>query len=777
MEGECAPLLINYPVTLLEFLQTLPIETGTRSILCYNPPGFPCTARGKTLAAIYSAFAKRLDARNNAGAASDDRRANALPCLQASPGGGKSFLLDELAALKKTDLELCESTTMREILLQSVAISITFNSSSTLESEVEKDLDPVVTRVLWAYFFSTKKMSFPTFCQALFAKYAETANTFTLETALACIRLHLASAASPSSSATLPSTPILLCVDELLKVSSAPQPDINDPQVAKALSSIGKQLNRDPYFNVVVSTLDSGPVLVEQTRSGRPITWIPLPPLTLKDSLLLFKPILDNEEDMRAKVNIALAISECGGHPRSLESLWLVLHDPPNSRYFSFPELVSLVIDRMLLVIFPMQALQIALLGIPFPLDTPIESGPHSTLPRTIRSEIASGLFLNALESAGETVAIIPRLSPLRLRQYAKFGTRDDLNKCLASMLATETNFSGLTFEHFHAWWEVLRRLLLLNSTSLLAAATFHEDRPVQLGQLYNINSDVEFLFRKKKGVMQLRNHFPCTTASAVFAADGKELSLKDLTSYVLMPATGNPGFDITLIEQKPDNRGYIVINIECRYSHPTSGTQLTTSELERKWELMQQQFQPLFTRSYGQKPKELYNMQLKLEDVYLVVCAIRQSALVLPDSLPQLLVLGREKLQELYSPTLAMRSQFLSGPEWESLMHAAALTTESSLGQGEKYDEAELSKLRIKDLKKILAKDGHKTSFKRKADYVCFIIQHCYKPKPEPIKRKRSLSPVEEEEEKEKKQEKATKAKDIKGKEKQSQYKKPKSK
>ncbi|KAL6076187.1 SAM domain-containing protein [Balamuthia mandrillaris] len=704
-------LFSDAAVQLFDFLQTLPTKPGTRAILCNNTPRFPCTARGKTLAAIYTAFAKRLDARMSASAPAD-RLQNTLPCLQASPGGGKSFLLDELAALKKTDLELCESTEMKEILLHSVAISITFNSDSMVVPAVEKDMDPVVTRVLWAYFFDPKHQN----------------------------------------------------------VSTAPQPSAKDPQVAKALSTIGKQLNEDPYFNVVVSTLDSGPMLVERTRSGRPITWIPLPPLTLKDSLLLFKSILDEEKEPRAKANIALAISECGGHPRSLESLWLVLRDAPNLPYLSFPELISPVIYHMLLASIPKQALQIALLGIPLPLDTPIESGPHSTSSCTIRSEIASGLYLNALESAGDTVTIIPRLSPLRLRQYAQFGPRDDLNKCLASMLATETNFSGLTFEHFHAWWEVLRRLLLINSSSLLGAEASHKDQPVQLGQLYNIDSKVEFLLQKKKGVILLRNHFPCTTASAVYAADGTELSLQDMASYVLMPAAGNPGSDITLIEKKPDNRGYIVINIECRYSHPTSGTQLTTSELERKWELMQQQFKPLFVRSHRPKPKELKNMQLKPEDVYLVVCAFRQSAVVVPDSLPQLLVLGREKLQELYSPSLAIRPQFLSGPEWESLMSAVAPTER---GQDEKYSEAEQKPKRLWELQKILKANGFRTSRRKKDECIHFIIQNCNK-------RKQPLSPVEseeerEEEEKEEEKEKAKKAKDIKGKGKVSHHKKQK--
>ncbi|KAL6041146.1 SAM domain-containing protein [Balamuthia mandrillaris] len=351
LERDCTPIFSDVVSQLLDFLQTLPIQPGTRATLCNTLPGFPC--------AIYSAFAKRLDARRSATAPAD-RLLNTLPCLQASPGGGKSFLLGELAALKKTDLELYQSTEMKEIPRHSVAISITFNNNS-----------------------------------------------------------------------------------------------------------------------MVVS-----------------------------------------------------------------------------------------------------------------------------------------------------------------LQQ-------DDLNKCLASMLAT--NLTGLTFEHYHAWWVVLRRLLLINSPSLLGAEVGHKDQPIQLGQLYNINSKVEFLLQKTKAVMLLRNHFPCTTASAV-------------RNGTLAPGHGelcaHAGCRQPWIRHRPyRTKACIVINIECDIlvlplEH--SSQHQTGEEVE----LVQEQFKPLFVRSRRPKPKELKDMRLNPEDVYLVVCAFRQSAEFVPDSLPQLLVLGREKLQELHSPSLSHRVQ-----------------------------------------------------------------------------------------------------------------------
>ena len=51
-----------------------------------------------------------------------DRRTNPLAATLATPGGGKSFFLDELAALRHDDLEkLCSDQGMRKILQNSVS--------------------------------------------------------------------------------------------------------------------------------------------------------------------------------------------------------------------------------------------------------------------------------------------------------------------------------------------------------------------------------------------------------------------------------------------------------------------------------------------------------------------------------------------------------------------------------------------------------------------------------------------------------------------------------
>ncbi len=52
-----------------------------------------------------------------------ERLNNPLAATVATTGGGKSFFLDELGALRKEDLEMCDSLHMKEILNNSVSYS------------------------------------------------------------------------------------------------------------------------------------------------------------------------------------------------------------------------------------------------------------------------------------------------------------------------------------------------------------------------------------------------------------------------------------------------------------------------------------------------------------------------------------------------------------------------------------------------------------------------------------------------------------------------------
>lgn len=67
-------------------------------------------------------MADRWEARAKNGEKSGDRLNNPLAATLTTTGGGKSFFLDELGALREEDLKMfCAHPEMKKILLQSVS--------------------------------------------------------------------------------------------------------------------------------------------------------------------------------------------------------------------------------------------------------------------------------------------------------------------------------------------------------------------------------------------------------------------------------------------------------------------------------------------------------------------------------------------------------------------------------------------------------------------------------------------------------------------------------
>ena len=83
------------------------------------------------------------------------RHNNPLIATLTTTGGGKSRNLDEVGALHAEDLRaLCADPQMREILLNSVAVSVTFNGATPILEGVD-EVHPhlsIPLRVLYRYW-------------------------------------------------------------------------------------------------------------------------------------------------------------------------------------------------------------------------------------------------------------------------------------------------------------------------------------------------------------------------------------------------------------------------------------------------------------------------------------------------------------------------------------------------------------------------------------------------------------------------------------------------
>jgi len=539
--------------------------------LGHNPEGFARQGLGETFRLTYSAFAQRALRRRKAEAGNkSDKYCNPLAALQSAPGGGKSFFLDELAARRKEDLDqYCEDDGLKETLSNSAAVCITYNRASGFLRTLDDDhvTQGLALRMLWAYFIRDE-FNFCNFveqCQKALTRLPSPEEAFRTISRHCC-------------------GPVLLCVDELIRAS-----DWGDAQYKGAqcvLSVIGQLLSAPEAdgFNAIISTLDTAPVTIE-SASGREIRWVPLQPLQLDHSIALFTDLnLKAKEDKRCLI-LGLCISDCNGHPRSLEQLHHLLRDTkrPWLTQESYVSILKELSSRVTLE-SSFEIVQYALQGLAIPSGTMINTG---SIAKPFSRLITEGTYLNAVEVQDAQVRAVPKLSPLRLFKYAQLVTAKpqqylpDEQKVAehihAMLQCEEDNFHPLLFERFHACWEVIYRIFRpeasLPSTSV---TSFYRA---------SVNTDTScFIVGKKKRLLELDCPFPIHTP--ITKSGEAVTNIDDLTESVILPAEGNPGFDVVIFERKI-NEGYVAINIECRYSKEDVTTRLNNKEIKKKYHLV----------------------------------------------------------------------------------------------------------------------------------------------------------------------------------------------
>jgi hypothetical protein len=256
-------------------------------------------------------------------------------------------------------------------------------------------------------------------------------------------------------------------------------------------------------------------------------------------------------------------------------------------------------------------------------------------LKRTVSQCISAGYYLNSLTGGEKTV--IPQLSPLILRAFARAEISNPPLKsfceCILNMLNLETNFHAKLYEKFHANWEVLIRLIK------------DIGKPISLLKFYGIEArDTDptpiLQFLPKEKIVEVKK---------------RDLTTDDIGNrFVILPQFINtPGYDIALGEQRVDGSPF-VIALQCKWSHENATTTLSKAEVTTAWTNM---------------TKEL--VAIPEERLFLVALAWRNTTKDLntlhtqdiPGTDPQkhrILVLNKEQLQQLYSPTLIQRPEFL---------------------------------------------------------------------------------------------------------------------
>jgi hypothetical protein len=121
--------------------------------LALNSSEFPRRGRDDQLKAFFNFMQKRIFEREKYNPS--ERQANPLLVTQGSPGTGKSFLLDEIAAFKKEDIDQFCPEDIKSIVMDMVSVLITYNGSNSYYYPLDGRYCEagLAIRVLWRLVF------------------------------------------------------------------------------------------------------------------------------------------------------------------------------------------------------------------------------------------------------------------------------------------------------------------------------------------------------------------------------------------------------------------------------------------------------------------------------------------------------------------------------------------------------------------------------------------------------------------------------------------------
>ncbi|CAB4441815.1 unnamed protein product [Rhizophagus irregularis] len=688
------PKELNTPESIVEFLAR---QEGVKDDftkphkLCGNEFNFQRKGRDETLHQIYDFIIERyirikktLEEKKSVG----DKSFHPVLALQATPGGGKSFLLDELANLKENDLNnylkskeqpnrkclenveyhsyIKAVNNVIDMLRNSIAICITYNGHSTYKFDrfVDENLERgLVMRILWSYFFDDKELRWGDFCK----KFRTQLESLEINTAVKSILHHIECLYGSKRS-------VFLCVDESLKILSRDNSNQkNQDQINNFLINL-----YNPYqetldykekkgslirFNFIITTLDAVYVRETRTHLGRDINWAPLRRLDISESMELFDKFTEELDSNRAYI-INRCISDCNGHPRTLEKFYKLLNGSnttlKTNNFATLIEELTKSIDTWFSNI-SFSVVKLALLGKEVDLERTLKVKGKDL---SIKDLISTGIYINSVTEQSNVTSVIPTLTLVSLYYFCMTNSEDGdaktVAKTLKNILLLEDYFDfrsndGKAFESFHMNWELLYR-------------TLHDDgMEINLPEIYGLDQEgVKIKIQRKEIVKLPRDReFPNNEI-----CDEKNNIIKDLEKYIFVPMkSNNSGFEMVIFEKKVGG-GYIAINIECKFSWPKSNT--SYSDIQKKYKSTVDKYlnhiktEPqMKTRSTKMELQATNTPVGKLEmtkdDIYLVVISWRNVANLDSDIRrnKNIIVVKKENLEKIYSPSLVSRPQF----------------------------------------------------------------------------------------------------------------------
>ncbi|GES92830.1 hypothetical protein GLOIN_2v1783590 [Rhizophagus clarus] len=605
----------------------------------------------------------------------DDKMYFPLFALQSAPGGGKSYFLDEFASLKEDDLDdflrRCQHENFHyddakfitDQLRDSVSICISYNGMSSYNATIAGDGDEIglVMRIIWSYFFDGIKLPWNSF----YFKFKGKFDSLDILKTIKSIILHSGKS-------------VLLCVDEIMKIDNE-----NHSRVVNLLNSLyipyKDLMTKEKVFKFIVSTLDA-PLLrnTQTTASGRPISWIPLRKLEFSESIALFSKFIEElerlgQENADRVFIIKKCISDCNGHPRTLESLYSLLNGNETVlKTANFAAIIEMLINKITNDYITFPVVKLALLGEYVRLDEEVAVTTKNVL--MVKDLITSGVYINSLTNIEDSTQVIPTLNLVGLYYFCTknkvVGDAKAVAEILKNIFHTEDYFDtgsndGKAFEKFHMNWELLYRALQ-DSTEEKNEADLHE--------IYGLPSQGVKIITQRKNIVKLQRDIEFSPNGDIIDIKGNVIEDQDLEKYMFVPIkSNNSGFEMAMFEKKANGRGYIAINIECRFSWPDSETTLSNKIVD-KYNRMKTKYLPhvksgpqMVRRSKGSEVELtdsrtcIGKLGMVIEDIYLILVVWRNIGTLSREVMDNenIIVVKKENLEKIYSPSLVSRPQF----------------------------------------------------------------------------------------------------------------------
>lgn len=667
--------------------------------LCGNEFNFTRKGRDETLHKIFDCIVMRYIRNKRAlkeGKGIGEKNLHPVLALQATPGGGKSFFLDELASLKNEDFEnylkskerpvkkcpfvnrkyhdyIADVYKVIDMLRNSIAVCITYNGNSSYNFNRHVDDDTergLVMRILWSYFFDDEKLMWQEFCKK-FSTYFLSLDIFT---AVQSILYHSKKR-------------VFLCIDETMKILADVDKDRKQAKINEflnnlynpyqGLAGLAKDKNELIKFNFILTTLDAVYVQKNTTDSGRKIEWVPLRRLEISESAELFSEAMEDLNlDERRSYVIKKCIADCNGHPRTLEKFYKVFNSNEGTKkVHNYNSLLAILIDDIEEwyhnISFPV--VKMALLGETVRLSQIINTNGEQL---SVSALISSGVYINSLTEKNEAEFVIPTLSPVSLQYFCSKNNDDGdakiATKIIQNLLTTESSFDDEVmdekpFERFHANWELLYRVLRENG------------KKISLHEIYGLSDRGEKKFEiqlQRKGIAYCHEEIEFPPNDTIYNSSREVF--ENLIDYLFVPKkSNNSGFDMVIFERKADESGYIAINIECRFTYRDHQTTLESDEILNKYENMKMKYltHVRYLRNRRRSENDAWEngsfydkssvgkLKMTENDIYLVVVVWRNLGKLSHEVLnnKNIIIVDRENLKKIYTPSLVSRPQFYS--------------------------------------------------------------------------------------------------------------------